>query len=82
MAARAATTWRVCGASVLAPTAGNCATRARAGLTLLQPEAVSATAEVQGVSYVGRYGIRIEWADGHDHGIYTFEFFRAIDADG
>ena len=52
------------------------------GLTLLQPEAVSATAEVRGVSYVGRYGIRIEWADGHDHGIYTFEFFRALDAGG
>ncbi|MYA21770.1 MAG: DUF971 domain-containing protein [Gemmatimonadetes bacterium] len=52
------------------------------GLTLLQPEAVSATAEVRGVSYVGRYGIRIEWADGHDQGIYTFEFFRALDAGG
>ncbi|MXY84151.1 MAG: DUF971 domain-containing protein [Gemmatimonadetes bacterium] len=43
---------------------------------------MSATAEVRGVSYVGRYGIRIEWADGHDHGIYTFEFFRALDAGG
>ena len=82
MAVRVATTWRVCGASVLAPTVGNCATRPEGGLTLLQPEVVSATAEVRGVSYVGRYGIRIEWADGHDHGIYTFEFFRAIDAGG
>ena len=52
------------------------------GLTLLQPEAASATAEVQGISYVGRYGLRIEWADGHDHGIYTFEFFRGLDAEG
>ncbi len=50
------------------------------GLTLLQPEAASATAAVRRVSYVGRYGIRIEWADGHDHGIYTFEFFRALAA--
>ncbi len=50
------------------------------GLTLLQPEAVSATAEVRGISYVGHYGIRIEWADGHDHGIYTFAFFRELDA--
>ena len=52
------------------------------GLTLLQPEAASATAEVRGVSLVGRYGLRIEWADGHDHGIYTFEFFRGLDAGG
>ncbi len=52
------------------------------GLTLLPPEAASATAEVRGISYVGRYGIRIEWADGHDHGIYTFEFFRALAAGG
>ena len=49
------------------------------GLTLLAPEAVSATAEVRGFSYVGRYGIKIEWGDGHDHGIYTFEFFRDLD---
>ena len=38
--------------------------------------------QARGVSYVGRYGIRIEWANGHDHGIYTFEFFRALDAGG
>ena len=48
------------------------------GLTLLAPEVVSATAEVRGFSYVGRYGIKIEWGDGHDHGIYTFEFFREL----
>jgi len=52
------------------------------GLTLVDPEAVSATAQVRGFSYVGRYGIRIEWGDGHDHGIYTFEFFRELDAGG
>ena len=52
------------------------------GLTLVDPEAVSVTAQVRGFSYVGRYGIRIEWGDGHDHGIYTFEFFRELDAGG
>ena len=25
---------------------------------------------------VGRYGISPEWADGHDTGIYTFQFLR------
>ena len=48
------------------------------GLTLLKPKVMSATAEVRGFSYVGRYGIKIEWADGHDHGIYTFDFFREL----
>ena len=52
------------------------------GLTLLNPEAISATAVVKGFSYVGRYGIRIEWEDGHDHGIYTFDFFREVNAEG
>jgi len=50
------------------------------GLTLLNPEAISATARVRGFSHVGRYGIRIEWEDGHDHGIYTFASLRAADA--
>ncbi len=31
--------------------------------------------EVQGV---GRYGIRINWSDGHNTGIYTFKYLREI----
>jgi len=52
------------------------------GLAILSAEAVSATAEARGFTHVGRYGIRIEWADGHDHGIYAFEFFRDLDDGG
>lgn len=48
-------------------------------LSLLSGEAVSATAEAQRVDFVGRYGLRIQWADGHDQGIYTFDFFRQLD---
>ncbi len=48
-------------------------------LNLLSGEAASATAEARRVDFVGRYGLRIEWADGHDHGIYTFDFFRELD---
>ncbi len=48
-------------------------------LSVLSGEALSATAEAQRVEFVGRYGLRIEWADGHDHGIYTFDFFRQLD---
>ena len=31
--------------------------------------------EVQGI---GRYGIRINWSDGHNTGIYTFKYLRQI----
>lgn len=31
--------------------------------------------EVQGV---GRYGLRIQWSDGHGTGIYTFQYLREI----
>ena len=48
-------------------------------LSLLSGEAVSATAEAQRVEFVGRYGLRILWGDGHDQGIYTFDFFRQLD---
>jgi DUF971 family protein len=53
---------------------------AQDALNMLSDEAVAATGEARSFAYVGRYGIRIEWADGHDHGIYTFDFFRELDA--
>ena len=31
-----------------------------------------------GVEPVGNYAIRIEWSDGHNSGIYSFDHFRAI----
>lgn len=48
-------------------------------LSLLSSEAISATAEALRVDFVGRYGLRILWGDGHDQGIYTFDFFRQLD---
>ena len=33
-----------------------------------------------GASLVGNYALRIDWADGHNAGIYTFEFLRGLDA--
>src|SRR5690349_8326444 len=35
-------------------------------------------AQLMGVEAVGRYGMRIAWGDGHDAGIYTFEYLREI----
>ena len=50
-------------------------------LPVLTGGAATATASASGFDYVGRYGIRIEWADGHNTGIYTFESLRE-QADG
>ena len=33
-----------------------------------------------GAELVGNYGLRIEWADGHSAGIYTFPYLRELDA--
>lgn len=50
-------------------------------LQLLDDAAVTATAAVSGFDYVGRYGLRINWADGHNYGIYTFAALRLRDTD-
>ena len=49
-------------------------------LTLLDGAAASATASATRLDLVGRYGVRITWADGHDTGIYTFETLREMDS--
>ena len=48
-------------------------------LPMLSAEAAAATAAATGFDYVGRYGVRITWADGHDTGIYVFEALRERD---
>ena len=47
-------------------------------LPVLAGEAETATAQALKFDYVGRYGLRITWADGHDTGIYTFETLREL----
>jgi DUF971 family protein len=33
---------------------------------------------ISDIEPVGRYGMRIDWKDGHSTGIYTFEYLRQI----
>ncbi len=33
------------------------------------------------IQLVGRYAIRLVWADGHKTGIYTFDFLRSLQPD-
>lgn len=35
-----------------------------------------------GAELVGNYALRIRFSDGHDTGIYTWEYLRSIDPDG
>jgi DUF971 family protein len=54
------------------------------GTTPRQPEAnnpfqmFKPALKMLGVEPVGNYAIRIEWSDGHNSGIYSFDHFRAI----
>jgi DUF971 family protein len=48
------------------------------GRRLLQPGAVPADIRPQSLALVGAYGLRINWSDGHDTGIYTFELLQAL----
>ena len=36
------------------------------------------TLKMLGVEQVGNYAIRINWSDGHNSGIYSYEHFRRI----
>lgn len=44
------------------------------GRALLDPGAVPEDIRADAVSLVGNYAIKIRWSDGHDTGIYTYEF--------
>ncbi|HWL94274.1 MAG TPA: DUF971 domain-containing protein [Phycisphaerae bacterium] len=50
-------------------------------LTVL-PENISRAVEFANAKLVGKYAIQIEWADGHNTGIYDFRYLRLIDPAG
>lgn len=41
-------------------------------------QAIQAEVRPQEIKSVGRYGIKIVWSDGHDLGIYSFDYLRKI----
>jgi DUF971 family protein len=47
-------------------------------LHVLSSNEEAVTAKVEGVTSVGRYAIQIKWADGHDTGIYTFDYLKSL----
>ena len=48
------------------------------GRPLLNEQDVPADVRPVKIVPVGRYAVQIEWSDGHDTGIYTFENLRAL----
>ncbi len=48
------------------------------GEKMLDAAAIIPDVHPLGIEPVGRYGIRIQWSDGHNTGIYTYENLRKI----
>ena len=52
------------------------------GERTLKPEAISDEIRIEDISIVGRYALNFRWSDGHETGIYSFQFLRDLcDAD-
>jgi DUF971 family protein len=43
------------------------------GRPILDPSSIPADIHPASIALVGGYGLRIDWSDGHNTGIYTFE---------
>ncbi len=46
----------------------------------LDPELRPGEDELADIALIGKYGLKVVWADGHDTGIYRFEHLRSIAA--
>ena len=48
------------------------------GQRTLQPEMISDELEIRDLNIVGRYALNFRWSDGHETGIYSFQYLRDI----
>lgn len=48
------------------------------GQRTLKPEAVADEVEIGEVEIVGRYALNFRWSDGHETGIYSFQYLRDL----
>jgi DUF971 family protein len=48
------------------------------GERTLKPDAISDEVEIKDVSIVGRYALNFRWSDGHETGIYSFQYLRDL----
>jgi DUF971 family protein len=48
------------------------------GLLVLSSAALHAGDAIESIAPVGRYGLQPNWADGHNTGIFTFDYLRGL----
>ena len=48
------------------------------GERTLKPEAIANEVEINDVAVVGRYALNFRWSDGHETGIYSFQYLRNL----
>jgi DUF971 family protein len=45
---------------------------------MLEPQTISDDLTISDISIVGRYALNFRWSDGHDTGIYSFQYLREV----
>ena len=48
------------------------------GQRTLKPETISDEMEIKDLNVVGRYALNFRWSDGHETGIYSFQYLRDL----
>lgn len=48
------------------------------GERMLTPEMVGSDVYPEKIQYVGRYALQFSWSDGHETGIYPFDYLRKL----
>ncbi len=48
------------------------------GERTLKPQAIADEIEIGDLSIVGRYALNFRWSDGHETGIYSFQYLRDL----
>ncbi|CAN5625585.1 hypothetical protein BH20ACI3_BH20ACI3_35330 [soil metagenome] len=48
------------------------------GQRVLKPEAISQELTITDLNIVGRYALNFRWSDGHETGIYSFQYLREL----
>lgn len=48
------------------------------GQRTLKPESISDEVQITDLTIVGRYALNFRWSDGHETGIYSFQYLRDL----
>ncbi len=67
----------MCGTSG-SPATAPVASQEISGRPRLDPTSVRGDVAPRAITSVGTYAIRVNWSDGHNTGIYSYEYLRAL----